>query len=256
MNTLVLDNPAWLPVHPEGVSLLGLPAEQSAQRSLSGSADDVLKTIAKLRDEMLLDVISRRTAEEFDEAVEAVFPSYVKLVLAFAKIAAAVARPQAIQRLANESFAELEADIREHGLASFGEDMRERAIFTVWTLRKTSDLLTLLEKAAEAGKSADESLRERDNRFHSEFLLHALLSRFHLDCLITSMRRRQPLYPDVLPIIDNGLKSAVNAYAWIKQAVDMRFPVDESEPLPDYWTDEDKQLVDASMGDLARYGVE
>jgi hypothetical protein len=257
MNTVTSDNPlAWLPTHPAGVSLFGLPAERSAKRSLPGTADDVLRAISSILDGMLMEVIAHRTASEFTEAVHEAMPRYVNLVLAFAKLATAVVRPQTMQRLTHESFAELESDLRDHGLAVLGEPLRERGIFTVWTLRKTADLLTILEKAEDAQLGADKAQREKDGRLYQEFVAHALRSRFHIDCLIVSMRSKRPIYPEVVPLVDDGLRSAVNAYAWIKQAVDLRFPVDESEPMTDYWTEEDKELVDASMRDLAHYDVE
>jgi hypothetical protein len=227
MSTLALEQ---LVSAPDGVSLLGLPAKRAAKRSLPGSADDVLKTIAAILDEMLTDVIARRTASDFGQAVNEVFPKYVHLVIAFGRVVSAVVPRATVVRLSSESFSELEADIREHGLESFGENLRERAIFTVWTLRKTADLVEVLEKS----KDVDDGHREKDVAFHAGFFMHALRARFHIDCLITSMRTRHPLYPEVLPLIDNGLRSAVDAFAWVKQAVDLRFPIDKSEPLPDY----------------------
>lgn len=250
MNELMLETAApWLSVKPEGVSLLGLPAEHSAKRSLPGTADDILKNISSILDGMIAEVIAKRTAIEFREAVREAFPRYASLVQAFAKVAVAVVRKQTISRVAAESFAEMEADLREHGLASFGEHMRERGVFTVWTLRKTSDLLAILEKAC------DDDDEEKDRRFHKGFITHALWARFHVDCLIVSMQMNKPLYPDVLPAIDDGLRAAVNAYAWVKQAVDLRFPVDETEPVPAYWSDEDRELLDASMADLERDNI-
>lgn len=253
MGSLTLaKNRFWFPAAPEGVSLLGLPAERSAKRTLPGSADDILKTIASILDEMVFDVISRRTATDFEEAYNEAFPRYIDLVLAFAKVVSAVVPRSTIVRLSAESFCELEGDIREHGPSVLGENLRERALFTVWTLRKTSDLLEVLAK----GKTVEGQQRDKDAEFLEGFFYHALRARFHIDCLIVSMRRHQPLYPDVLPHVDDGLRSAVNSYAWVKQAVDLRFPSDESEPLPDYWSDDDRELLDASMRDLDRDGVE
>jgi hypothetical protein len=252
MSTLTLEKlHSWFPAKPEGVSLLGLPAERSAKRRLPGSADDVLRTISSILNDILEDVIARQTAASFEEAVDDAFPRYVKLVMAFAKVASAMIRPQTLSRLASESFSELESDIRTDGLAFLGEALSERAIFTVWTLRKTSDMIDVLAKSPSVPDQ-----REKDVEFHQEFFINALWSRFHIDCLIASMRTQKPIYPDVMPLVDNGLRSAVNAYAWAKQAVDLRFPTDEYEPLPDYWSEDDQQLLDASMRDLDSEGAE
>jgi hypothetical protein len=251
MTTIALSSDHFgFPIAGDGVSLIGLPAERSAKRALPGSADKVLKNISSLLDEMFVDLITRRTATEFEAQANKAFPKYVDLVLAFGKIVSTIVPREKLVRLSSESFSELEADLRQHGLAAFGENMTERAIFTVWTLRKTADLLDVLVR------SEPPCDKEKDVGFATNFLFHALRARFHVDCLIASMRTRQPLYPDVLPVIDDGLRSVVNAYAWVKQSIDLRFPSDDSEPLSAHWSDEDQALVNASMLDLARHGVE
>ena len=228
----------------DGVTLLGLPTERSAKRRMSASADEVAKTIGVVLDEMIVDVIQERTAAGFLNAANNALPRYAEMVLAFARIVTALVPRDKIARMASESFSELEADLRAHGVASFGSDMSERAVFTVWTLRKISSLMDVIERSEQANGHED-----REERFARSFLVHALRARFHVDCLTTAMKTGRTLYPDVLPMIDDGLRSAVNAYAWVKQAVDLRNPTDEAD-LPDYWTEEDQALVDESMGDI------
>lgn len=230
----------------EGVSLLGLPTARSAKRALTGSADEVVKTISTIVNEMILDVITKRTAEEFEAAAETAFPRYMALVLSFCKIAATIVPESVLARVSSESFCELEADIRENAVECFGSDIRDRAIFTVWTLRKTSDLLERLIKS----KDLSGTHRQKDEEFVTHFIYHALTARFNVDCLRLSMHTKRPIYPEALPFIDNGLRSAVNAYAWVKQAVDLR-RASSDESLADYAADEDQELLDASMRDLA-----
>ena len=155
-----------------------------------------------------------------------------------------------LSRLTSESFSELEADIREHALASVGADMRDRATFTVWTLRKISDLLQVLL----AGKIA-ECDGEKDKEFFLSFLVHALSARFGIDCLRASMQSGRTIYPDVLPALNNTLRSVVDAYAWIKQAADLRSTDSEETTIPTPWDAEDDQLTRESMFDLSREQV-
>src|SRR5882672_6860010 len=142
MNTLTLQ-PGMLATaaNSEGIRLLGLPAEKSAEKQLPGSADEVVKTIASLLDQMVMSAIDQRTAQEFVSVQAEVFPKYVQLVVSLAAIVSTIVPSPVLSRLTAESFSELEADIREHALAAFGAEMRERALFTVWTLRKIADLL-------------------------------------------------------------------------------------------------------------------
>ena len=118
-------------------------------------------------------------------------------------------------------------------------------------LRKISDLLTVLNTA-----TLGEDQKEKDAEFAGHFFIHALRARFFVDCLVASMRTRQPLYRSVFPQVDDGLRSIVNAYAWIKQAVDLRLPSDSSELATVEWTADDQELVDASMHDLDRFDAD
>jgi hypothetical protein len=244
MNTAVLAHPLGL-IDSQSVGLIGLPAEKSAQRSLPGSAEKLLKSIAETLDAMILDVISKRTAGELRQAEDEVFPQYVSLVVAFARVASKLVDRKTIARLSRESFCELEAEIREDGEASFGEALRDRALSTVWMLRKISDLLEILQTAPVGPKD-----REKDAEFAEAFFLHAVRARFYIDCLMTSMRTKRPLYRDTFPQVDDGLRSIINAYAWVKQSLDLRLPNNEPEPEAPAWTEEDQALINASMADM------
>ncbi|MBV9296485.1 MAG: hypothetical protein JO145_13025 [Acidobacteriaceae bacterium] len=169
-------------------------------------------------------------------------------MLSLAGIVSAVVPKDVLSRLTSDSFNELEADIREHALGAFGTEMSERAMFTVWTLRKIADLIPLIGDSKVADK---EGPRARDEEFFNLFLLHALTARFNIDVLRFAMRHSKTIYPDVLPAIDGGLQSVVNAYAWIRQVADLRCPPVEVEHGPVTWDDEDEQLLNESMLDLA-----
>ncbi len=228
----------------DGLPLLGLPTKRSAERRLSKSADDILRSIAGMLRELIGEVIEKRSAKEFEAAVEAAFPRYVSLVLSFSRIVGTVVPERDLARISAESFSEMEAEFRAAGLQSFGSSVRERVLFTVWTLRKTADLLEVLVSGS---GPALERQRSRDEEFVTKFLFHALFARFNIDCLFIAMREEKPIYPEVLPLVEDGLRHAVNAYAWIKQAVDLRFPSDEEAGVPAYWTQDDEALLSESM---------
>jgi hypothetical protein len=235
-----------LPLPVEDTILLGLPAERSAKQQLSGSAGDLVRTIATILDQMVTEVIDKRTSQEFKAAFDQTFPPYMQLILSLSSMVSAIVPPQILARLAVESFSELEADIREHAVAAFGADMRDRAIFTVWTLRKIGDLLHAVPPSAKTA----ECDRNKGREFKSYFLAHALRARFSLDCLMTSMKLKRPIYPEALGVIADGLRSTVEAYAWIRLAVDLDVPpIIASEPPVD-WDDEDRDLLSESMLDM------
>ena len=61
--------------------------------------------------------------------------------------------------------------------------------------------------------------------------------RFHLDCLLASMKHQRPIYPEILAVISDGLRSGVDAYAWIRQCVDLRTGTEEPVlPHSSIWT--------------------
>jgi hypothetical protein len=248
MNTLALSNGQTI----ETLQLLGIPAEKSAKRDLSGSADEVVKAIAKIVEQMFMTVIEKRSAEEFRTAYDEVFNPYMRLVLSLSTIVSNIVPRPVLVRLAQDSFSELEAEIREHAVAAFGADMRDRAVFTVWTLRRISDLLQLVG----TGGAAPNGQEAKDKEFFSFFMVHALRSRFGVDCLVASMKSGKTIHPEILPPLADLLRSAVDAYAWIKQAADLRRPTDEGElAMEAAWDDEDQQLLNESMYDMAHEPV-
>lgn len=236
-----------MPMVNAGIRLLGLPAEKSAKKQLTGSADEVVRTIASLVDQIVSGAVEKRTAAEYIDSHKASFQTYVQLVVALAGIVSAVVPNDVLSRLTTDSFSELEADIREHALAAFGAEMRNRAMFTVWTLRKIADLIPMIGNKP----PNEEGMGACDKEFANLFLFHALRARFNIDVLRFAMRHSKTIYPDVLPAIDDGLRSVVDAYAWIRQAADLRCPPVEVEYESAPWDDEDEQLLTESMLDLA-----
>jgi hypothetical protein len=247
MNTLTLQPEMLLesPANSVGIRFLGLPAEKSAKKQLSGTADEVVKTIASVLEQLLTVAIDQRTAQEFSTIKNQVFPQYVQVVVSLAAIVSATVPAPIISRLAAESFSELEADIREHALAAFGADMRDRAIFTVWTLRKIAELLSLVVGTKIATESG-----QKEKEFFASFLVHALSARFNIDCLRLAMRTNRTIYPEVLPALEDGLRSVVDAYAWIRQAVNVYAPQREPELAYLEPDEEDRELLEESMYDL------
>ena len=60
------------------------------------------------------------------------------------------------------------------------------------------------------------------------------------------------IYPDAMDPIADGLRSAVDAYAWIRQGVDLRMPAQEPIIEPIEYDEEDEELLRCSMEDMKR----
>jgi hypothetical protein len=230
----------------ELLAFVGLPSKRSA-KDLSGAAEEAFKGITGIIDELLLRAISKRTHADFVATREAIFDDYAKTIRALSQLVRIAIPDRVIDRLVGESFSELESDLREQGTMRFGTTAKDQAIFTVWTLRRTSGLLARIHNAGPAPKE----LKEKDARLAAHFSFCAACAHFHLDCLITAIRLDKPIHPEILPDIIDGMRAAVNAYGLVRQGVDLRLPPSkEPEFSRLQWDSEDQELLDSSMRDL------
>src|SRR5947199_339130 len=121
--------------------MLAFPGtSERPERQLSGSAVELMRNISSVLEDLVLCAIENRTAVDFKASRDNAFPKYVEAVSALVSLIRIVVPPHVIERLNREFFCELEADLRDRGLTAFGPALRDQAVFTVWTLRKISDL--------------------------------------------------------------------------------------------------------------------
>jgi hypothetical protein len=84
----------------------------------------------------------------------------------------------------------------------------------------------------------------------TQLLFHAVWTRFHVNCLVTSIERRATLYPEVLELVTDGLRSAVNAYGLTRQLLDALAPLPEIQLEPIEWDDEEQELLNEAKRDM------
>jgi len=231
------------------LAFLALPAKRAAEQ-VTGSVNDSFRAIQTILGQILTDVCAKRTSEEFASARREYFPQYLQVMLALSHLVSAVVPKGVVDRLSCESMSEMEADFREEARASFGKDICDQALFTIFTLRKICDLSDRIR----VQKEPAENLRAADRELANDFVYHIIFSRFHLDCLTMSLRVNRVLYPEVLESISDGLRSLVNAYAYIKQAADLRSPQAEEALIHIDYDDEEQELAALSMKDLYANG--
>lgn len=114
-------------------------SEKSAKQ-LPVSTAELMRNISSIQNDLVLAALEKRTELEFKAVREDVFPKYFRAIQALSNLARIVVEPYTIDRIASESFCEVEAEFREHGLAAFGTEIRDQSIFTVWTFRKLWDI--------------------------------------------------------------------------------------------------------------------
>jgi hypothetical protein len=229
----------------EPIPFVGFPSKRTTKQ-LSGSADELVKNITTIIDQMLTGAIEKRTAAEFNAAWTEVLPNYARVMGALGALSKALIPPLVLEQVTSDSLCEMEAEFRDHAVAAFGSAIRDQGLFTLWTLRKISDLSRQLSKP-----DLTEDEKHKDSEFSTAFIYHGLRMRFNLDCLLLAMRRHQPIYPEVLTAISDALRSAVDAYAWIRQCVDLRIKLEEPTLPFIELDDEDREFIDASARDMA-----
>ncbi|MGB8535146.1 MAG: hypothetical protein WCD57_01920 [Acidobacteriaceae bacterium] len=219
--------------------VLAVPTRQSSQQ-ISSKVDHAIQGVVSLVDDILTTVVDSHKGDEFDRC----FPAYAQLVLAYSAIMRQTISPAVMQRVVWQSLIE-EEELREKGLPAFGEAVTEQAIFTVWSMRKIGDVIEQIVAAPQL-----QSGNADDMEFCRKASYHALRARFSLDCLHFAIRHHRALSPDIIERIDDGMRSAVDSYSWIRQGLDLRLPRQESFEVKLDWDEEDQELLDASMSDV------
>lgn len=231
----------------ETLKLVGLPSKgEDAGKHRSGSDDELVRGIISVIDDLVLSTIKKRSKEDFDKTRTEVFPQYFAAMRALGDLVRIIVPKLKVELLITESLAEIEKDFRNLGPSTFGSDLSNRGIFTVWILGKINGL------AQEIGESTylENHQGKIDGDSVRKFAINAIWTRFHIDCLIKVMHTQEPILPDVMELIADGLRAAVNAYAWLRQSIDPRKTVSEAEFPQVPWDEEDDQLLADSMRDM------
>lgn len=224
----------------EQFAFLHLPSGESAQPSV----DEVVRKIGDVLDDLVRRVVEKKTASAFQAARKEVLPSYFRALRSISDIAMVVIGESARDRLVESSFSWLDEQLRRRG-DSFGVAVKEQALFTVWTFRKIDSLIRRIVR-----QDAPKEYQSLDATFTSNFTTYVVWARFHLDCLLVSTRHNIMISKEIREDIADGLRGAVNAYAYAMQAVKLRHPAEAETINPPEWDAEDQALLEASMRDL------
>lgn len=221
------------------------------EAALRADGKDLLTKSVELLSALLLSAIDKNTKREFQAERTKTLESYMAIQSAITVLTRVLIPPKQFEQEASELLTSLENELRHEGAQRFGQDARDQALFTVWTLRKIAKLLSEIRETrlSQAHRSVDQKLAE-------QFFVTLTYAQFHLDCLVIAMERNRMIRPDVLEEICDGLRGAVNAYGFVRQGVDLRRPRFETPPTPaPEFDEEDRELLDSSMEDMAAESV-
>jgi len=93
----------------EMLAFPGAISERSAKQ-ISGSADELIRNISGMMQDLVASLIEKRTAAEFEATRALVFPKYVDAALALSSLIHIMVPQQVIERLNREFFCELESN--------------------------------------------------------------------------------------------------------------------------------------------------
>lgn len=229
----------------ESLAFLAFPAKRASEE-VSATTEEMVRTISTLVSQILAEAVGARSKEQFLRARKTHIARYMQVMIALSDLIAAAVDEPTIGRLTVESLSELETMFKE-GERIFGPFIGEQAVFTVWTFGKISELVQQCN-----AKRVSHEYREADAEFARQYVGHVLYARFHLDCLRMSLMQGQPLFPEVLDEISEGLRSAVDAYAYVRHGMELRHPTEEELMIDIPWDEEQDELLRLSSEDLLR----
>ncbi len=226
---------------------------EKEEANLSSQLNDLFSQFSRVTDSLILTTIENRTAGRFTSTALQLFSSYVRTLRVRSDLLQVILKGDlpAMAQTVNRSLNALEFDFKDFGVKQFGSVLTEQAEFTIWTRRKTADLVWKLLAPEVRNHFSSPEAHDLRKKLYSDFAIAAAWSQFHLECLSTAMRLKKAIYPDVVPAMVEGLRMEVNAYAIAKQMIDLYLPPAAEEQLIPYnWSDEDEELLASSMEDI------
>lgn len=244
MATAVLEMPEGV-CAPTEIGTIGAFYEPSvaSEEKLVYSDQQLIRDLVKVLDRQLLDLVDSRTPEEFENVRAKVWPRYLRALGALLDTAANLISDDDVQLITDSLIANLSADLAKQE-AKLGPQLVEQSIFTLWMMRK---IRALGRDIANAGDPPDKAA---DSTLLKEYIARSLWAQLHLDAIFAAMKFNRPIRQSIWEPMCNGLRSAVNAYAIMKDALYLRQPqVQDETPLEGLpWDEEDQELLDSSMG--------
>lgn len=229
------------------ISNIGAFIEQPncVQTELVRSDEELLRGLKSVLENQLLAILEARSALEFINVRNTVWPKYIKARRAFMDTFSNLAPESTIETIAKECASGISEDIQKQRGIRFGDALTDQAVFSLWTFRKISELAKAVNSA---GTPSD---KEADRKLHAEYDLCSMWGMLHLDLVTIAMKFKKTIPEDIQESICEGLRIIVNVYAILKDAMALRAPQAEAPlatALP--WDDEDEKLLALSMKDI------
>ncbi|SRR5258706_6020607 len=219
------------------VGLAEKPTVDRLQARAASAAEDIFR----LLEDVSFQVANCPTATDFREYRTSVFPSYVDLMAALGSVVRAKLNPSDLPGLIEASFSEMEAAFSSGSY--FSDETRQEILFCVTTLKSAHRWLPHLL----SNQPLDDEVRQENMKLARSFTSAATWANFHLVALRMAQGRDQNVVPEVQQELLDGLRHAVMAYSYVRQALDLRHVLDDryAEEIVIPWDGDDQVLANA-----------
>lgn len=214
----------------------------SALQRLQQPLAEISKQLYRQMGDMALQAANAPTVEDFIKIRDRLFPAYMKLTTALSNTVQAKLDEADLSGLIEASFNALESSIEEKATPYFGEDITKEILFSVSTLKSANRWLLHL-----AASPKPERFLAEDQELSHKFTVAQAWCNFHLQGIRAVLWKGHTIVPDVLRELLEGLRYAVMAYAYVRQALELRGLLDEryKDELTVTWDAEDEALARA-----------
>jgi len=205
--------------------------------------------LAALResDTLLQPLLTAKGKAEFVSRRKKIFQDYVNLSFV---IANSFSGTEAEKRevATKNAFKLVQHIIHTKGTPSIGTERVRETVFCLDTLRRASRLVCELHSRG----AAPTDWKDKDQELSANFTAAALWAQLHLDCIrLVVTKSKDGVEQDVLDEIMAGARTAVMAYSYVRQGLELRTKQEtylvEGGPLDA----EDKDLLQESYSDYS-----
>jgi len=250
MHDAVLEMPIGLSSTSEAGSL-GALLEPLATREkkIPRSASKLIKELVSLLDEQVSLVFDASSVEVFRERRQCVWPRYIRSLRALSEIAKVIFSPAEVESRAKAGFIRLAADLEKSRHSLFSGKTVDQALFTLWGIEQSR---SLLEQLSTSDPPKD---KHADRDLSIDCLTWSLWAQFHMDSVLTAMKRHKVLPEEIQGELCEGLRAMVNAHVSMKEALALRKRPIVHEVIKNLpWNEEDERLLAFSMRDINAFG--
>jgi len=219
------------------LSFVSFVKEPSLAAKLQVPLAAIAERICAQLEALSLQLLHTSTSRDFCRLRETVFPAYRNLSFALGNTILAKLDTAEHAALIEESLTRMKEEFESDGRSYFGDGEYREVLFSLSTLKSACRLIPQLL----GGSSTDDS---RDIELSRRFVVAALWSHMHLDCLKQAAQQTRSISQEVLQELLEGSRDAVRAYAVAREAVELHetYASRYSEPLQVPWDEEDKAL--------------